>query len=410
MRYSIFKAAAVASLVTLGGCSNDEPVLQPAGDETTGTADVEVITTPVEIRLGMPGVNFVTRAAFEDDEDEFDVGVFCLAREWQNINHSPQTISWWDQSVNPLYSSTFCLLNNVESTKSGQTIAWKDGQTRYYPFTQFYSYDFYAYYPYVDFGDTENKVDTTEVGKVYVNYTNKLDGKTDILWGRATSSELYAFSAKYFRQQANKEKIPSIQLDHMLTRLIFQVVPGASVEDEQPADYTAASNVTVASLKVKNVVKNVSLLVADFNRDSANENGTETILGTDEPDRLIPDLDNRQTLSLCGANGEPFEPVNLKDVLETPSKSARLGESIMLYPENTYQIQIELVDSSTGEKFTPDSPLELKYPAEGEVFKAGCQYLITLEVHGSKEVELNVKLTPWQDDNDLTAGDVDFEL
>lgn len=406
MKKYVFIFAAAASLVTLGGCSEEEQALQPPQAESS--EDVEVITTPVEIRLGMPSANFVTRAAFEEEEDEFDLGVFCLAREPQGINYSSQPISWWDNSVNPLYSSTFCLLKNVESTKSGQTITWKDGQPRYYPFTQFYSYDFYAYYPYVDFEEEVNTIDTTTVGRVVVNYTD-LDGKTDILWGRATSSELYAYSAKYFRQPGNQAKIPSVQLDHMLTRLIFKVVPGESYVGS--GDYTAASEVYVSSLKVKDVVKNVSLLVADFDRDWVNEQGTETVLGTDEPDRLIPDLENRHSLFLCGDDGEPFAPVRVSG---DPLVSRQLGESFLLYPEHKYGIEIVLTDSE-GTPYKPDAPLELIYPRddpEDRVFKAGCQYVITIEVHGPKEINIKAQLTPWQFSglNAEEQDDVNLEL
>lgn len=407
MRSKLYLIAAAASFLALGGCSYDDIEPQDAGGSTAST-EAEVITTPVEIRLGMPSVNFMTRAAFEDDADEFDLGVFCLAREKQDINYSGQNISWWDTSVDPLFSSTFCLLNNIESTKSGQAITWKDGEHRYYPFTQFYSYDFYAYYPYVAYDDEVNSIDTTTVGRVTVNYTN-LDGKTDILWGRATSEEQYAYSAKYFRIPANKDKIPTVQLDHMLTRLKFQVVPGESYTGS--GNYAPASEMIVSALKIKNVVKNVSLLVADLERDKVNEHGTETIDGTDEPDRLVADYSELQTLYLCGADGEPFDPVQVSG---NPLEARQLGESFLLYPEHKYLIEIVLTDGS-GTEYTPDSPLELIYPRNDpsdNVFKSGCQYVITLEVHGPKEVEVKAQLTPWQDPG-LTPeeqDDVDVEL
>lgn len=403
MKNSIFMLAAAASLLALGGCSSDEPVLLPAGEGESGSADVEVITTPVEIRLGMPGANFVTRAAFEDDEDEFDMGVFCLAREKQNVNNSGQDISWWDTTVDPLFSSTFCLLNNVESTKSGNNITWVDGQRRYYPFTQFYSYDFYAYYPYVDYEEEENTIDTTTVGRVVVNYQS-IDGKTDILWGRATSAEQYAYSAKYFRQPGNQSVVPSVQLDHMLTRLKFQVVPGESFVGS--GDYSAASSMVITGLKVKDVVKNVTLLVADYDRDHANEQGSETILGTDEPDRLSPTDDEVQTLELCGADGEPFAPVTVSD---NPAEARQLGESFLLFPASKYVLEISLRNTNNT-VFQQDHPLELISPSG--MFNAGCQYTITIEVHGPKEVNIKAQLTPWQDPG-LTPEqqeDLDLEL
>lgn len=396
--------AAVASLVALGGCSNDDELETQMSQQASGE-DVEVITAPVEIRLGTPGVNFLTRAALEREEDEFDLGVFCLAREKQYINNSAQDILWWNTGVDPLWSATFCLLDNVESTKSGTTITWKDGVHRYYPFTQFYGYDFYAYYPYVSEDDEENTIERKDEGDnnvVEVTYNN-LDGKTDILWGRATSTDEYAYSAKYFRQAGKQTSVPSVQLDHMLTRLIFKVVPGESYVGS--GDYTAAHQVWVAGLQVKNVVKKATLLVADYNRDSANEYGTNIVDGTDEPDRLVADYGVRHTVSLCGSDGEPFESVQVSD---NPLDEITLGESLLLYPEHKYVLDFDLRDAE-GNQLVKDNPLELIYPRDDEsdnVFKAGCQYIITIEVHGPKEIEVKAELTEWKD-SDLTPEEQD---
>ena len=409
--------AAAASLVTLGGCSKEE--LAPQQAQESPADDAEVITTPMEIRLGTPGLNFATRAAFDNEnseETEFDLGVFCLARAPQNINKQAQPIRWWSTEVDPLFGSTFCLLDNVESTRTSTgMIEWKDGEHRYYPFTQFYSYDFYAYYPYVGYDSEDNTIvsqeDQTGNNTVAVTYSN-LDGKTDILWGRATSSELYAYSAKYFRQPANKGVIPSVQLDHMLTRLIFKVVPGVTVENELPADYTHASQMIVTGLKVKDVVKKATLLLADYNRDNANTVGSfnPNWIGTDEPDRLVADYEELQTLNLCGENGEPFEEVQVSN---DPNEARQLGESLLLYPEHEYVLSISLRNVD-GTYFQQDHPLTLEYPRNipgDNVFKAGCQYVITIEVHGPKEINIKAQLTPWQDE--LTPeeqDDVNLEL
>lgn len=389
MKKCLYIFATTLAVLPLGSCSNDSEDLEVLIDPKTG---IEVINEPVEIKLGTPSVN-ITRAALDDDSQDITIGVFCLAREKQRINNTEQDISWWDASVDPLYRSTFCLLKNVKSTKSGENVTWDDGTKRFYPITQFYSYDFYTYYPYVAFDDDPNgnSIDTTTIGIVYVNYPN-LDGKTDILWGRASSDEDYAFSAKYFRQSGNQSKTPITQLDHMLTRLKFQVVPGEEVVGG--GDYSAAADMIVTCLKVKDVVKNVTLTLANFTKDSANEQGSDAINGTDEPDRLQPSDDEVQTLSLCGADGNPFSPVQVSD---NPVSPQMLGESFLLYPASKYVFEISLRSSTTGLEYHQDHPLELVHPnaASGGVFEAGHQYTITIEVHGPKEVKLKAQLTPW---------------
>lgn len=402
MKKKLFIFAAIPALLLLGSCSNDIEESEVTIDPLTGA---EVIHEPVEIKLGAPAVN-ITRAALEDDTKDITIGVFCLAREKQNINNTEQNISWWDTTVDPVYSSTFCLLKNVKSTKSGTNVTWDDGEKRYYPFTQFYSYDFYTYYPYVPFGKNlnGNSIDTTTVGKVYVNYKN-IDGKTDILWGRASSTDKYAYSAKYFRQPGNQSKTPTTQLDHMLTRLKFQVIPGESVVGN--GYYGAAASMVVTGLKVKNVVKNVTLTLADFTSDCINEQGSDAVNGTDEPGRLQPTNDEVQTLSLCGSDGNPFAEVQVSD---DPASPRQLGESFLLYPASKYVLEISL-RSSSGQVYQQDHPLELVHPnaASGGVFEAGRQYTITLEVHGPKEVSIKAQVTPWVD-SDLTDADQKVEL
>ena len=400
-KLSIIIVSAI-TVLPLVSCSNENAEPEVTIDPKTG---VEVIHEPVEIKLGTPAVN-ITRAALEDNATSIKIGVFCLAREKQNINKTEQEISWWDSNVYPAYSSTFCLLKNVKSTKTGDNVTWDDNQRRYYPFTQFYAYDFYAYYPYVPFGLNldGNSIDTTHVGKVYVKYKN-LDGKTDILWGRATSSDAYAYSAKYFRQPGNQSKKPMTQLDHMLTRLKFQVIPGA----DGNGDYTEAAKLKVASLKVCNVKRNYTLLLADYDLDSVNKKGSDYKPdATDEPNRLYPTDDEVQTLSLCDFDGNPFESVS---VPANPANPVQLGESFLLYPQSEYNLEITLTDNSGTIIYQQDHPLELRHPDSGAggVFEAGRQYTITLEVHGPQEVSIKAQLTPWQD-SDLTESDQKVEL
>ena len=237
-----------------------------------------------------------------------------------------------------------------------------------------------------------------------MNYKN-IDGKTDILWGRASSTDKYAYSAKYFRQPGNQSKTPTTQLDHMLTRLKFQVIPGESVVGN--GYYGAAASMVVTGLKVKNVVKNVTLTLADFTSDCINEQGSDAVNGTDEPGRLQPTNDEVQTLSLCGSDGNPFAEVQVSD---DPASPRQLGESFLLYPARKYVLEISL-RSSSGQVYQQDHPLELGHPnaASGGVFEAGRQYTITLEVHGPKEVSIKAQVTPWLD-SDLTDAEQTVEL
>ena len=383
MRKTFLFLTAVSALMMMTSCSNEDVDQFAQTDSDRNEADI--ISTPVEIRLGTPSV-FVTRAALDNTQD-IDLGVFCLARAKQSSTATTSQPSWWDTTVGWKTRSTFCLLNNVEASKHDNNVSWVDGKTRFYPYKQTYAYDFYAYYPFVEFESTTHVIDTTQVGKVYVHYKN-LDGKTDILWGRETSTDQTAFSARYFCQLAHVSEVPQIQLDHMLTRLRFHVVPG---EDAPGAEtYVNAQGAKVVSLKVINAVKNVTLLVAD-QADRTNTVGSKDT-GTDEPERLTATDDEKTTLFLCGADGNPITPVS---VPATPAGKVQVGESLLLFPAAQYTLQITL--EKGGVTYLEDHPFTLTHPTGN--FAAGEVYDITLTVKGLASVPVKAAVSAWQTPN-----------
>lgn len=397
MKTSFLFATALASVMLLGSCSNDDTeVSQALADSALDKATY--IDTPVEIRLGTESASVSTRAAFDDDSQDINMGVFCLARDKQDINYTAQEIRWFDNQVEWLYAKTFCVMNNVKSLKSGTNVTWVQDTTYYYPFTQFYSYDFYAYYPFVEYGDNAsgNSIDTTQVGKVYVHYTN-LDGKTDIVWGRETSGEPYAYSAKYFRQPSHYTETPQIQLDHMLTRLRFWIVPGE--DSEGSGTYNSAQGLTITGIKVKDVYQNVTLLVADQELDHGNTVGSKGV-GTDEPSRLTLTNTERRTLPLYGPNGALMAEAT---VPADPSTPVQLGESFLLYPEQTYTIEVAMKRGDVV--YQQDHPLTLSLL--NGTFKQGKVYDITLVLNGPKSITVKSSFTPWEDPG-LTPEEQDY--
>ena len=77
--------AVVVSCVILPGCSNEENVY---GDDSSGTLFVPG-DSEVEILLSLSnqsGIAIDKRAAIDGDGDFENMGVFCLARQKQDIN------------------------------------------------------------------------------------------------------------------------------------------------------------------------------------------------------------------------------------------------------------------------------------------------------------------------------------
>ncbi|MCM1108661.1 MAG: fimbrillin family protein [Clostridium sp.] len=359
--------ALAASVAMLSACSNDDDL---AAGTIGGNVDVE--GNPVEIVLGNGGM---TRAAIQGDGDLDEMGIFCLAKAKQEINSGASDINWFDND--PLHWSA-CIMNNVAATKQGASITWlEEGKHYFYPISQFYSYDFYGYYPY------DAQVDTTMLNTVVANYV--IDGSQDIIWGKATSEEQYAYSAKYFRLHPEVAK-PKLDLQHLLSRFTFTAIP-----DEEGADEgAAAAGMTVQKIYIKQVYTNLALTVAK--RDA---NG----ILTEEEGVINPNSDIREDVYLKNEDGTELTPASLAN------GEVNVGESLLLYPEAKYLLAVDFThESFPGEVMQMECWLEMN-GKDGAVFEKGKSYNVKLTVHGPKEITLEAELQDWEE------GDgIDIEL
>ena len=156
-------------------------------------------------------------------------------------------------------------------------------------------------------------------------------GKTEIIWGRATSDEDYAYSATYFRQEENVGNYPTLDLHHVLTRLKFFVTPGAEVEGGTTVSPKLA-NFAVARIEVLDAISNVQLTVADkANINTLNEQNCLTV------------GENRADYVLCGFDGEPMDTTMVGTDL---SVSTRLGESIQRQIMTNFIVMFQSINNS----------------------------------------------------------------
>ena len=376
----------LACFFLLSGCSND--------DRSSYTEGIEQYD-PVEISLKSHNGSSVTvtptRAALVGDEDIDipNIGVFGLARVIQDINNSPIGVDD-DKWFAPTDNWSACILKNVASHKEEYNIVWDDPTAKYfYPITQFYSYDFYGYYPYQPSSDLE-------YGDNIVTANYVLDGKTDLLWGRATSTDPYAYSARYFRTNGTTDAFkPNIELKHLLTRFVFSVVPGESYEGS--GDYSDAANMRVDTLQVIDTYTNVAVTIADYDN-----------LDMELSDRIYLRDQTTDTLYLHSVDNEGNE-IDLVPVhLEAPEPGQQpvpkpLGESIMLFSQDRYTIRIvitmdayhdEVSDTDVPEQhFISEVPLQL---VSENMFAQGASYNVKITVHGPRGIKLAATLTPWE--------------
>lgn len=362
------KILALGALALVCSCSNEEAIVPEAGVSAV---------QPSEYPIQLGGSSVVTtRAAITGDGSQgiAGIGVWCLAKDAMQENQAPQNIRWFDNAPE---HQTCCIMKNVKSNIVGSSVKWDNINDKYfYPVTQFYRYEFYGNYPYT----TDLAYTATSVK---ANYT--IDGTQDLLWGRATSDEDYAWSAKFFRVNGGQTAAnrPSLKFEHLLTRLVFHVQPGPQVEipgaSEGELDFTAAATMIVDTLQICNAHTSLVVNIADFNR-----------LDMGIGERLTTRSSETDSLYLKDASGAIVTPVQVPAL---PSLKQQWGESIMLYPASEYTVRLVLHDAN-GRKFVSEIPLILQNSGG---FERGKSYNITITVHGPSEVTLGAELTPWDE-------------
>lgn len=371
--------AVAASLLMLPGCSNDNVALDKDLSDMPifipGNSEVEILLGT----MGGNGVQVAKRSALENDADMESIGVFCLAREKQNINESAYDITWFS-GTDEDWSG--CIMKKVEARKEGGNVSWCDDTKHYYyPISQFYCYDFFGYYPYVEDSDVRMEQNRVEV-------TYLLDGKTDIIWGRATSDEKYAYSAAYFRQPGNEETFPELELKHVMARLKFQVVPGPQVENGDIVS-PAMADFAVAKVMLIDEPETAVLTVADYDRMST----------LDDTNCIVAAM-GLTDYELCKEDGSPMDTTMVgMDMNMTTS----LGESMLVMPAKEYIVRVYLVNVKTGDEFVTEHPLKL---TNANSFRPGYTYTVTITAHEPKEVQLQAKLHPWTDAEDNPSVDL----
>ena len=408
-KYYIFALAAVA----FAACSESDDFTGPNGSEVEDN-------TPVQVQLRLAGVvDAITKAAINTANDgtfeDITVGVFGLACDRQGINEEAADINWFGYrgTESTEQYKTCCLVNNQESQADGATgdITFADGAVYFYPITQFYRYDFYAYYPYAAGTGTPTLGNPTILRETSSNWSRAtaqyvIDGTQDLIWGYdhkdqyagsaysddiRTWVEQYSYSARWFRLvERRSDCYPAIKMQHLLTRLTFYVEPGANTEGG--SDYAAAHQMQIDELYVKGVYSNVNVVVA-------NQNNMDDPT-VDDAERLS--LRNNTTANFylhdatLDADGNQQLAASLQ-VPADPSLAEKWGESIMLYPADRYILHIKMsniADPSMPE-FESEVPLVLQNTTG---FQRGHSYKVRLVVHGPEPVATTCSLEAWEED------------
>lgn len=387
MKKSFFLAA--LAIAALSSCSSDDQV---AVDQTQESEDL----VPVVLGLGTPSMTVTTRgtgtvgstdeASNHWQSEKLRVLMTMIPDEEVFANFGFTNRERYSGSSLPLFDNSF-YCKPVENSVGNATLVLQNGiDTRYYP--QRGSSDFFAYY--IDDALSEepgqkdandpsapkiNKVSATDQkpDSMYVKF--QIDGSQDIMAGKANYDSNYTgFSAKSARAGVT----PSIEMNHLLTRLEFTAVPG----NEE------ATDVEVDSIYVWSKYKG-NLTVA-YNERVTREN---LIWFEEDTDSLIlKQLDSTPAAAGEKNNLKSLEPVALN--YATQPEGARIGEALFVNPnETSYKLRVVLKYPQAN---LDKEPVDLMIRTQsGAPLLAGKSYKVTIVVYGVNKTEIKTTLTPW---------------
>ncbi len=381
---------------------------------------------PISIGSGAGGSTMNTRALLESDANNlFEtpsgqyLGVYCLASGKQsgapNISEIPTSDSdiiwgttpttyakWLDnipakvvkyaQGAGPFtahdYSDVQFMANDLSASK-----------IYYYPFGNWYHYDFYAYYP------RATGADVTCADK-YVRIRYNIDGKQDIIHAKASSTDntyldALPYCAKYIRKckdagQDEYDILPHFNFTHKLTQFYFKIKPNNADAAEL---HTKGFELT--GMTLKNVCYKLYLTVA-----SRDPNYTEGQLVLDDAFKDLKVWDKNN-------DTDPFDPDgdgNVDPIPVAADSNGNLDNStkdigyIMVPPSaliagktyNEYQVNIKMAQAS-GED-VPSTIVPLTPPTGG--FLEGHKYTITLEIFSPTKIQARATLNSWESEPD----------
>lgn len=387
----------------MASCSSESELADNgASDALTSTQwSHQIANSNVEIKFGSKIKG--TRAIVEsDDQQNFtltNMGLFCLAIAKNNINPNEANIDYTQGSAGYKYS---VWVDNAEvqtekDAGNNKTIlTWADGKKHYYPTGNWHKYAFYGYYPKQDAANII--YDKKSISVMFED----LDGTTDIIYGKAEDLNTpYAYSAYYFRQEGNEDKVPTVAFAHKLMRLTFAIKPGG--KDKEAAKTMGVTKVEVVKVPTKgtlvladkDVPANAGYINFDWTTTADLALKAKTDATSTEQKGLEPDFtayDETNATKACWVKDDPVD----------------IGQGIMIpvpdyenNPDYKYQLKITLINKD-GQVFEPEYPMDLN--TNGNEFAAGTSYKVTMTINGPKEIQLNATLEKWKEDNTTIGG------
>lgn len=350
------------------------------------------------------------------------MGVYCLAMgkqvESQMINEilpatssainwtSHQYVKWLDNipaivhkyeasDVSPYSGTAYSevqFMTNIATTPTRKYY--------YYPFGNWYRYNFYAYYPRVE-------TPIIDASNVYADYI--ITGKEDIIQGVASSTDntystnnALPYCAKYFRLKNNGSlttafnDLPTLNLQHKLAKIVLVI----KAHNAEHAAALTARNVELTGVTISGVYKDLRLCVAS---KASTNNSTGQL--AKKSNAVSGDL----SIWKVADDSDPFSdggnPITIPVAeAETTVGYAMLPPTSLLGTNERYMIKLEM--QQDGGDPLPDFPVVLENTdRSGMTLEAGHSYTIKFDIYSPSEIYVKATLTDWVDEDKTISVD-----
>ncbi len=391
MKKMYFLLLAAAGLMS--ACSND--------DTTSSGGSQELAKVPIEIGVGNNAV-VTTR------------GTGTVGSEEDNKNWNGQYFNVYMLNKNTMTVAKFgnddIYNNTILYHYSPDYALRKDNTLKFYPENG--EFDFWGYRidDAKDNGNdpvmTFNTLESDPTDTVSISTKFNIDGSQDVMSGKATLTDkqkdtLGTQTDRYFSAYAARRGVqPTINFEHLLTRLTFSVVAA----DRSAANVfdVYAGPVSVNSIKVKSPYK-ANLVVAYKDGYSSPDSCL-----TFEEETTDFTLKKRADNSKTKDNLVDLGAIQLKWEGDTGTV-IKAGEALLVAPgKEAYDMTVYLSQAvnQNPEKPGSEKTLESSFPAKiqlasGKKFEAGHSYHVTIKVYGLQKILTRVTVTPWENDEDI---------
>lgn len=385
MKKTLFFILGVAA-ITMVACSKNNSVPEPVFEQEEW---VENESLPVPISLGQKTLDATLTKAAPVTSSNIEGTVFGIF----GVDVKADA-TWTDNADNIVLRDGYA---KYQTGKMQFVNPETDGDvTYYYPMITKYNYTFYGFHT----GNEKTVSDyrdnlTTTFGGGGTLYTDLNLGATDILWAKASASDisgkindtdehettLSGFNARYSRysrkwylgEYVNYE--PVLNFKHLTAALHFWAV--AADADAQTS--LEEGNATVYSLMVKGVPSRARLCIAE----------KQPLEGLPLNEGTLTALNSGDSLKMCNALGL-VEDLGVRPVIDAGTE---IGTGLFILPQSATGMTVSFVlRDPSGYTRVYNQPLPA--PTGGE-YKAGYKYNFKIIIRSLEKIEIKASVEDW---------------